>query len=387
MSRVHRNGCIGNAAVRSDESDSLSRSSQLRSKGVTFAPRSPLSAAGTSMCLGCTPRWSLRTWRASAATHRVWLLAVGVAMLLSGISSAQAGSSSSIPRTPDGHPNFEGTWVNVTLTPLERPPEVGGKAFYTPEEFPRAEARAQQWAEKLYRPDSGVGTDNEAFFEKDRHLLPTRQTSLVVDPADGRVPLRPELAARSDTHAYSLDSYETMSPLERCISIGPTILLPKFINNGYQIVQTADQFAVHAEMMDNARVIALHAMPAPDPRIKEWAGISRAHWEHDTLVIETTNFNDRGYIVTSISQGSSRNIRQTHQLRTIERLTLTDRDTIDYRITFEDPETFTQAWTIEFPFHRANQYRMYEFACHEGNKDIEITLQGARVQEGQLKTE
>jgi hypothetical protein len=181
-----------------------------------------------------------------------------------------------LPRTPDGQPDLQGVWTNVTLTPFERPVELGNKAFYTQAEFAAEELLAEQRMEGIYRPE-GIGTDNEAFFEKDRHLLPTRQTSLVVDPPNGRVPLRPEMAARSDAQAFSLDSYETIAPMERCISLGTTILFPKFINNGYRIIQTPHYVVIHTEMMDDVRVIPLDNALRADELIRNWAGESRGH--------------------------------------------------------------------------------------------------------------
>jgi hypothetical protein len=310
------------------------------------------------------------------ASSAVWLTAAAFVA-----SFAQGATHGAIPRAPDGHPSFEGTWTNATITPFERPVELGTKAFYAPGEMREVEANGQARMQKVYRPDEGVGTDNEAFFEKDRHWLPTRQTSLVMEPADGRVPLRPELLSRSDAHSHTLDSYETMNPMERCVSLGATILFPKFINNGYEIVQTGDQLLVHTEMMNDVRLIPLKPRPAPSASVTEWAGISRGHWEGDTLVVETTNFNDRGRILSSLAQMAPRNFPQTKQLHTVERFTLRDANTIDYRITFDDPAVFTKPWTVSFPFTRSKSYRLYEFACHEGNIDLEITLQGARVEE------
>jgi hypothetical protein len=289
-------------------------------------------------------------------------------------------SQSTSRHTPDGQPDLQGIWTNITLTPFERPVELGEKAFYTKDEFVKEEALAEQRMEGVYRPD-GVGTDNDAFFDKDRRLLPTRQTSLVVDPPNGRVPLRPDMAAKSDAQAFSLDSYERIAPIERCISLGPTALFPKFVNNGYRFIQTPDAIVIYAEMMSDVRVIPLHRFTHLDSRVRGWSGDSIGHWEGDTLVVDTTNFNSRGRIASSVSQIAPRNFPQTETLHTVERFKRVDANTIQYQITFEDPQVFTQPWTVSFVFTRADAYRMFEFACHEGNYAMEAMLRGARVQE------
>jgi hypothetical protein len=191
------------------------------------------------------------------------------------------------------------------------------------------------------------------------------------------------MTAGSDAKAFSLDSYETIVPLERCISLGSTILFPKFSNNGYQIIQTPHSVVIHTEMMDDVRVIPLDNSEHADTRIRTWSGDSRGHWEGDTLVVDTTNFNTRGRIASSVSQVAPRNFPQTETLHTIERFTRIDTGTMNYQITFDDPQVFTHPWTVSFPFTRANKYRMFEYACHEGNYSLEGMLRGARVQETQ----
>jgi hypothetical protein len=286
-----------------------------------------------------------------------------------------------LPRTQDGQPNLQGIWTNGTLTPLERMPELAQRAFFTEQEFAAQEALAEQRGQDIRHPE-GVGTDNDEFFDNNYKLFATRQTSLIVDPPDGRLPLRADQAERSDSHAISLDSYESMSPWERCISLGPTMLFPKLINNGYQIIQTRDYVVIAPEMINDTRVIPFGNGPHLDLRIKSWNGDSRAHWEGATLVIDTTNFSDRR-MVTSIALGAARNLPQTETLHTVERFTRIDANTLEYRITFEDPKVFSAPWTVSFPFTRDHHYRIFEYACHEGNYDVEGMLRGARVQEEQ----
>jgi len=272
-------------------------------------------------------------------------------------------------------------WTNGTLTPLERSRELAHQAFFTEQEFAAQETLAEHHGQVIRHPE-GVGTDNEAFLEGDYKLFSTRQTSLIIDPPDGRLPLRDDQVQSSDTHAFSLHNYETMSPWDRCIALGPTTLFPKLVNNGYQIVQTRDYVVIAPEMIYDTRVIPLGHVPHLDSRIKSWNGDSRAHWEGDTLVIDTTNFNNRR-MVTSIAVGPSRNLPQTETLHIIERFRRISAKTLEYTITFDDPKTFSAPWTVSFPFTRDDDYRVFEYACHEGNIDMEIMLRGARTQEAQ----
>jgi hypothetical protein len=307
------------------------------------------------------------------------------AMLFAALTTAHAARSpereTQIPRMSNGHPDLQGVWTNATLTPFERPAELGNKAFYTKEEFAKEEAAAERRMEDVYYPPTGVGTDNAVFFEKERSLLPTRQTSLVVDPPNGRVPLRSDMERVSDAQAFSLDSYERIPPMERCISLGSTILFPKFINNGYRIVQTRNSVVIFSEMMSDARTIPLDNSAHLDGRIRTWSGDSRGHWEGDTLVVDTTNFNALGRIASSLAQIAPRSFPQTETLHTVERFKRVDANTIEYQITFDDPAVFARPWTVSFPFTRSDHYRIFEFACHEGNYAMEAMLRGARVQE------
>jgi len=308
-------------------------------------------------------------------------VATGCASVAATLAPHRGGGAGKSLRMPDGQPNLQGVWTNVTLTPFERSEKLVNKAFYSAAEFATAEAEAERRMEGIYRPPEGVGTDNDAFFDKDRHLLATHQTSLVIDPPNGRVPLRPDMLARSDARSFSLDSFETMAPMERCISLGSTILFPKFINNGYHIVQTPHNVLIYSEMMSDARTIPLDNSAHVDPRIRSWSGDSRGHWEGDTLVVDTTNFNSLGRIATSVSQIAPRSFPQTKTLHTVECFKLVDSNTIEYQITFDDPAVFTRPWTVSFPFTRASNYKIFEFACHEGNYSMEAMLRGARVQE------
>jgi hypothetical protein len=291
------------------------------------------------------------------------------------------------PLTPDGHPDLQGTWVNGTLTSFERPNNLADKAFLTEEE---AAALEQQSAERRASADRNrrpgdVGSDNEAFVDTGYKVTKTRQTSLVVDPPDGRVPLRPEAEKTRDFNLANLDTWETMSPWDRCITRGPTVLFPANYNNGYQIVQTPGYVVILAEMIHEARVIPLDGRPHEPPSVRSWLGDSRGHWEGNTLVVDTTNFNDKGWLTTYASSGRIRGVPHSDALHLVERFTLVDQDTIIYQMTIDDPSAFTKPWTVSLPFSRDEKYQLFEYACHEGNQAIGNILRGARREENEKK--
>ncbi|MBB6092450.1 hypothetical protein HNQ60_001328 [Povalibacter uvarum] len=278
-------------------------------------------------------------------------------------------------------PNLEGIWTGGTLTPMERPAPLRDKAFITPEEVAAQQAKASErfWAAGHQPHD--VGRDNDAFIDDDLVLLRSGQTSLIVRPATGIAPLRPEAEQRRQIHLNGVDSYETMSQWDRCITRAPTEIFPVVYNNAYQIVQTPTHIVLSAEMIHDTRIIPLDGRPHADSRIKTWAGDSRGRWEGSTLVVETRNFNGLGWIATGQTAGRVRGAPYSEDMRITERFTLTDPKTLQYEITIDDPKYYTEPWTISFPLHRDDSYVMYEYACHEGNHAIELILRGARVQE------
>jgi hypothetical protein len=296
-----------------------------------------------------------------------------------------------VPRTPGGRPDLQGVWTNATLTPLERPRNLADRAFLTEEEAAALEAQAagrqaaadQPGARQQALARGDIGSYNQFWFDSGTTILPTRQTSLVVDPPDGRVPLRAEAEARRDEAlARSTEAPEFMSVWDRCISRGvPGWIIPAGYNNAYQIVQTKDFIVIHAEMIHDARIIPLDGRPPLPSTVQLLEGDSRGRWEGDTLVVETTNFGDRNWIATSAASGRIKGIPQSPALRIVERLTRVAADRIDYEARIEDPAVFTRPWTLAFPLMRDDEYRIYEYACHEGNRAVEGVLRGARYQE------
>ena len=214
-------------------------------------------------------------------------------------------------------------------------------------------------------------------------MLSTGQTSLVVDPPEGRVPIRPEAEARRDYNfAHVNDSWVHMTVWDRCITRGvPGSMLPAGYNNAYRIVQTEDYVIIIYEMIHDVRIIPLQRRAHIDPRIKLWMGDAVAHWEEDTLVVETTNFNDRGMIASSSAGARLKGVPVSDQLKVVERFARVSSDTILWQVTVEDPPNYFSPWTISMPLTRDTQYDMFEYACHEGNYAVPNILRARQAQE------
>ena len=291
--------------------------------------------------------------------------------------------SKRVPRTPDGRPDLQGVWSNTTLTPLERPAEFAGKAVLAEGEAKAYEQRALEQANRDRR-DGGANADlgrsyNELFFERGTlaRVDGTIRTSMVIDPADGRVPpFTPAAqkrleAERTDARLHPADGPENRSLTERCLFWGTTgpPMLPGPYNNSYQIYQTRNYVMILSEMIHEARIIPLDGRAHMPSSVRKWTGDSIGHWEGDTLVIDTNNFTGKtGF------RGSDEN------LHVIERLTRVGPEEIDYRFTIDDPTTFTRPWTGELPLVSSSS-PIYEYACHEGNYALVDILKGARAQE------
>ena len=290
------------------------------------------------------------------------------------------------PRTRDGHPDLQGVWTNATITPLQRPSSLAGKATLTDAEAAEFEKHAAQELQdvdgKSESPllaaagSNGTGGYNILFIDRGTELARVdrvKRTSLIIDPPDGKEPqLTPDARKR---YAEIFRSYVTFNkvkdrPLsERCLvgfgsTSGPP-MLPVLYNNNYQIVQTAEAVMILVEMVHDVRIIRMNATHLP-ANVRQWLGDSIGHWDGDTLVVDTTNFTDQTKF-----EGSSAD------LHVIERFQRVDANTILYRATIDDPSTFTRIWTIEYPF-RAAAGPVYEYACHEGNYAMSDILGGAR---------
>ncbi len=286
--------------------------------------------------------------------------------------------------TPDGQPDLQGVWSGATITPFERPAALGTKAFLTDEEVAQAEKRAAQNRVDRAPRDGDVGSYNDLWLDAGSKVVKSHQTSLVVEPADGRVPLTKLAESKRDyARQHESDSYEYMSVWDRCITRGvPAGMFPAGYNNAYQIVQTPGYVMILSEMIHNARIIPIDGSPHPPANVKLWDGDSRGRWEGNTLVVDTTNYNDKGWIATSAATGRIKGVPQSEALHVVERFTRTDADTINYEVTITDPNMYTQPWKVVLPLVRDDEYRIYEYACHEGNEAVELILKGGRAKDG-----
>lgn len=320
--------------------------------------------------------------------YRVILLAVALAALIPG----QSKKPWSAPRTPDGKPDLQGVWTNATLTPLERPANMAGKATLTDAEAAAYEKASIEMVTKYdgksenpfadAAGSGGTGGYNALFIDRGSELARVdgvKRSSLIIDPPDGKVPpTTPESRQRNSQRRGggfgSFDNVKDRPLSERCLvgfgsTSGPP-MLPVLYNNNYQIVQTPDNIMILVEMVHDARIVRINGTHPP-ATVHQWLGDSIGHWEGDTLVVDTTNFTDKTRF-----RGSSEN------LHVIERFTRVGPDSILYKVTIDDPTTFTKIWTAEYPF-LATKGPIYEYACHEGNYSMVDILGGARKTEAE----
>jgi len=323
------------------------------------------------------------------------LAAIVIAAVLIAPANAQAPSGATqktssttktwIPtRTPDGQPDLQGVWTNATLTPFERPTELAGKATITDQEAADIEKRAAIASRVEQAPKAGdPGGYNQVWADGGTTWLSTRQTSLVVDPPDGRVPVKPSAEAR---RTYDLehvaDSYEYHSTWERCITRGvPAGMFPAGYNNAYQILQSPGYVVILSEMIHEVRFIPIDGRPHLPQNVRQWNGDSRGHWEGTTLVVDTTNYSGQGVIATSAATGRIKGIHESEALHVVERFKRVDADTISYEVTISDPEIYTAPWKVSMPLTRNPSYLIYEYACHEGNLAMGDILRGGRAKD------
>jgi len=292
-----------------------------------------------------------------------------------------------MPRTPDGQPDLQGKWGNKTITPIERPAGEE-RAFLTDEEMAalnrqRAVSLAAQDAAPVqqYQASGNVGAYASYWLDSGDTVLSTGQTSLVVDPPSGRAPVKQwALDAKAYNLANEGDHYQHLSVWDRCISRGvPGSMLPAGYNNVYRIVQTPDHIAIQHEMIHDVRIIPFSDQPHISSNIRQWMGDARAHWDGETLVVETRNFHNRGWIASSYAGGRLKGIPTSKALHVVERYQRVSENTIIWTVTIDDPNVYTQPWTISMPLTAEPGYEMYEYACHEGNHAVPNTLSGQRA--------
>ena len=316
---------------------------------------------------------------------------------VAGQSRAGVPDDWTVPRTADGQPDLQGVWSNNGTTPLERPVIFEGRTELTEEEVAQIRRRADEilngtdeqagdvLGDSLFRQavddptlqrfDAVTGNYN-TFWIADRSF--DNRTSLIVDPANGRIPPLTEAAqaaraagAANSARFLSPDGPEDTGLTVRCISYGVPNLLTGY-NSYFQIAQTPSHVVILQELIHDIRVIPLDGRPHLGESIRQWHGDSRGHWEGDTLVVETTKF--------AASSGSIASGGSSDSLRVVERFTRVGPDTIRWDVTYDDSSTWTQPWTAAIALHKSDG-AIFEYACHEGNYAMEGILGGARAKE------
>jgi hypothetical protein len=295
----------------------------------------------------------------------------------------------SVPRTPWGDPDLNGTWPSIDMVrvPVQRSPQYGKQLFMTAEEHAALEKREQEQIVRMAREGAGGATGAPGHWVE--WGKSQRQTSLIVDPPDRQMPsltregqARAAAAPRGTFAPAGLNGPEDFTMWERCLSrgvLGST--LPVLYNSGIDIIQGPGFMAIRYEMVHDYRIIPLDARPHLPSSHAQYMGDARGRWDHDTLVVETTNFTDR--IGVGLSGGGAPNSRS---MRLVERFTRVSRDTIRYEATVYDPHTWAAPWTVAFPLTRMPDYGMFEYACHEGNHGLRNALSGARADEHTART-
>jgi hypothetical protein len=300
-----------------------------------------------------------------------------------------------VPRATDGHPDLQGVWANNIATPLERPKELEGRALLTDQEVAALKQKAHElfgdgnsdaaFGDTVYRSVLANVTGKTSGFKSvdgetgDYSSVWTvereweNRTSLITDPADGRLPaMTPEAQKKSAAAAAARTRLpagpEDRALQERCITYGSPQLTAGYQSYS-QIFQTPDAVAIETEMIHDVRIIPLDGRPHLPSTVHLWLGDSRGHWEGDTLVVDTTNYKPQSFMSLS-----------SEKLHVIEHFTRTGPDTLKYEITINDPGTWTKPWSLMIPLKHTPDL-IYEYACQEGNIGLTGILAGARAEE------
>ena len=291
------------------------------------------------------------------------------------------------PKTPWGDPDLQGIWPlnHLIATPFQRPEKYGDRRFLTEEEFAAAQKAADA---RNQRFESG------AIPQADSGTAVMKITSLLSEPANGRFPaLTPhgqELYAKMHG-SYKpgqtvFDTPDDFDEWDHCITRGmPVSMEPRNYNNGIRIMQSPGYVLILLEMAHEVRIIPTDGRPTLDNSIKEWLGESRGHWEGNTLVVETTNFNGKGDLTNSGVPGSPPLTPNSEQERITERFTRTDPDTIEFTMHVEDPDVIVSPFTVAYPMKLDNKYQIFEYACHEGNEALRGYIVNSRFERAHPK--
>ncbi len=308
------------------------------------------------------------------------------------VVGGQSAKQWSVPRMPDGHPDFQGVWANNGMTPLERPKQFGLRTTMTDAELADLKQRASKmmdggdafFADELFTAaiegktkfsssDTQVGNYDQSWLS-DR--VWDNRTSLIIDPPDGRMPPpAPGAAERARAQAAvrqgkgPADSAADLSLGTRCVSYGTPNIRAGY-QSYFEITQGPGVVALRSEMIHDARIFSIGNAPSISSAISQYHGISRARWDEDTLVVDTTN-----YVPNASRAGAT-----TEKLKTIEKFRRVSADTLEYYVTFDDPALWSRPWTMMIPLKMTGE-KMFEYACHEGNYGLPAILRGAREQE------
>jgi hypothetical protein len=326
--------------------------------------------------------------------RRIVTCIVGVTLAATAVvggQSTKTPSAWSVPRMPDGHPDFQGVWANNGMTPLERPKQFGMRTTMTDTELTELEKRARAladggdafFADELFL----AALDNKTKFKSadtqtgnyDQSWLSDRiwdnRTSLIIDPPDGRIPPpAPGAAERARAEAAArrakgpADSASDLSLGTRCVSFGTPNIRAGY-QSYFEITQGPGVVALRTEMIHDARIFPTDNRPHVSLAIKQYHGDSRAHWDGDTLVVDTTN-----YMANATRVGASGTLHTTEKYRRVAD------DTLEYYVTFDDPMVWARPWTLMIPLKKTGE-AFFEYACHEGNYGLPAILRGARAGE------
>ena len=290
---------------------------------------------------------------------------------LGGQTSSKRPDAAKVPRTPDGRPDFQGYWTNATFIPLERPAEFAGKS-----EMTDAEAIAYQKKRELQENSQSkedIHYDNVLWqTESYSKGMLDRRTSLIFDPADGRMPpMTAEGKKRRDDAVAAMGRIpsgpEDRALQERCITYGSPSLVAGY-QSAYEIVQSSNSVAFTMEMIHDTRVVSTDPHAHVGSPVRQWLGDSRGHWEGDTLVVDVTNFNAKGNY-----RGSGAGLHLTERYKRTA-------DGLRYEMTVEDPDTWARPWTAALEL-QPQLSGMFEYACHEGNYAMKNMLTASRAAE------
>jgi hypothetical protein len=320
------------------------------------------------------------------------LSGISMAMALAQAPAAKAtagGAKYTPPKTAWGEPDLQGIWPlnHLIAVPLERPKQYGTKASLTDDEIAKAQAALEARNKRFESgPIPAADTSKKVM----------RQTSLIVDPEDGRFPpltdygkkLQADMRSSYRPGQTLFDSVDDFAAWDRCITRGmPVSMEPRNYNNGIRIMQTPGYVVILLEMAHEARVIPTNGQPALDPTIRQWMGESRGHWEGNTLVVESTNFNGLVGMTSAGVPGSPGPLQPaTPNMRVTERFTRVGPEEIEFKMVVSDPAVLAPgSFTVAYPMYLDNKYEMFEYACHEGNTAVRNYIEASRFERAHPK--